>query len=109
MYVNCSRTMTVNETDDVTCLCEGKGGKPPANVTWYDENGKNISATGNESQVLILRNVSKTDRGTYTCVAKSYETAENKTQIKLYVKCEYDGSHIKLYLKLTIIKLSLRR
>ena len=83
--------MTVNETDDVICLCEGKGGRPSANVAWYDKNGEKISETGNETQVLKLRNVNKTDRGTYTCEAKSYEGVENKTTIKLNVNCKYSG------------------
>ena len=89
--INCSNTLTVNKTDDITCLCEGKGGKPPANVTWYYENGAKISETGNETQVLKLRNVNKSNRGTYTCEAKSYEGVENKTTIKLNVNCEYSG------------------
>lgn len=84
--------MTVNKTDDVTCLCKGKDGKPPANVTWYDEKGDNITETGNEEQVLNLKNVDRTDKGTYTCEAKSYETEKNRTAIKLYVNCEYNGS-----------------
>ena len=79
--------MTVNQTDDVTCLCEGKGGRPPANVTWHDENGYKINETGKEEQMLNLRNVDKSDRGTYTCVAKSYEGVENRTAIKLCVNC----------------------
>ena len=84
--------MTINLTDDVICLCKGKCGKPPANVTWYDENGDQIGETGNETQVLKLRNVDKTDRGTYTCVARSHEMAENKTALKLFVNCEYNDS-----------------
>ena len=35
----------------------GKGGNPPANVTWYDKNGVQIGGTGKEEQTLTRSNV----------------------------------------------------
>ena len=80
--------MAVNVGDDVTCLCEGKGGKPPANVTWYKD-GVQIGDTEKEDIALTLRNVDKKDGGTYNCVANSY-TLANERSINLIFYGKYD-------------------
>ena len=76
--VNCSSLIAVNVGDDVTCLCEGKGGKPPANVTWYKD-GVKIGDTEKREIVLTLRNVDEKDRGTYKCVGKSHTLVDEKS------------------------------
>ena len=71
MTVNCSRCITVKEEDDITCVCKGQGGNPPAKVTWYKDCIQ-VGETGKEEQTLIRRNVSEADSGMYTCVAQSH-------------------------------------
>ncbi|XP_028407337.1 scavenger receptor cysteine-rich type 1 protein M130-like [Dendronephthya gigantea] len=76
--VNCSSFIAVNLGDDITCLCEAKGGKPPANVTWYKD-GVQFGDTEQEQNVLTLSNVNETDIGTYTCTRKSQTFANEKS------------------------------
>ena len=87
---NCSCPIALNEGDDFTCLCEGKGGNPPANVTWY-KNGVKFSDVGTEKQTLNLLNVSKANNGTYQCKAASYGhekyTDEKSCEVIVYCKC----------------------
>ncbi|XP_028407291.1 deleted in malignant brain tumors 1 protein-like [Dendronephthya gigantea] len=89
--VNCSSFIAVNLGDDITCLCEGKGGKPPANVTWYKD-GVQFGDTEQEQNVLNLSNVSETDNGTYTCVGKSHTLTDEKS---IEVDFNYEKSHSK--------------
>ena len=86
--VNCTTPTTVNQSDNFRCECDGTGGYPPAEVTWYKNNTK-IGVTGVENAILVLSNVSKHDRGTYRCEAKSSERAKNETSIELIVNCKY--------------------
>ncbi|XP_028407328.1 deleted in malignant brain tumors 1 protein-like isoform X2 [Dendronephthya gigantea] len=89
--VNCSSVIVVNLGDDITCLCEGKGGKPPANVTWYKD-GVQFGDTEQEQNVLNLSNVSETDNGTYTCVGKSYALTDEKS---IEIDFNYDSKGTK--------------
>ncbi|XP_028416917.1 contactin-4-like [Dendronephthya gigantea] len=84
--LNCSNTTTLNEGDDFSCLCEGKDGNPPANVTWFKDDTK-IGGTGKKEQMLTLKNVDNTDRGTYKCLAESHpdERYEDKKTVKIIV------------------------
>ncbi|CAB4029026.1 opioid-binding cell adhesion molecule isoform X4 [Paramuricea clavata] len=77
--LSCSSPVTVNEGDNVTCICRGKGGNPSANVTWYDKGGVQIVGTGKEEQTLTLSNVVNTASGTYKCVAKSHTLTDEKS------------------------------
>ena len=87
--LSCSSSTTLNEGDNFTCACRGKGGNPPANVTWYKD-GVQIGGTGNEEQTLTLRNVDGTDSGTYKCVAQSHTLAEEKlVEVKVRLNCKY--------------------
>ncbi|XP_028416916.1 neural cell adhesion molecule 1-like [Dendronephthya gigantea] len=67
---SCPDTTTLNEGDDFSCLCEGKNGSPAADVTWFKD-GEQIGGTGKKEQLLTLKNVDKSDSGTYKCVAES--------------------------------------
>ena len=78
----------MNVGDEVTCLCEGKGGYPPANVTWY-KNDVQIGDTKKEENVLALSNVDRDDNGTYVCVGQSHAF---KSSISIEVLCY--GKHI---------------
>ena len=80
--------MSVNEEDDITCVCKGQGGNPPANVTWYKD-GVQVGETGKEEQTLIRRNISEADSGMYTCVAQSHINMTDEKSIKITVNCKY--------------------
>ena len=86
MTVNCSSLIALNVGDDVTCLCEGKGGKPPAEVTWYKD-GVQIGNVEQEQNVLTLSNVDKTDSGTFKCIGKSHSLTDEKSiEVHFYGK-----------------------
>jgi hypothetical protein len=85
--LSCSSPITVNEGDNVTCVCRGEDGNPPANVTWYDKDGVQIGGTGKEEQTLTLSNVVKTVSGTYKCAAKSHTLTDQKS-IEIIVYCK---------------------
>ena len=89
----CSSPVTVVEGNDLTCECQGQGGNPPANVTWFKDDIQ-IGETGKEEQTLTRRNVSAADSGTYQCVAESYPDAKFKDEGLITVivkfKCKYD-------------------
>ena len=89
MTLSCSSPITVNEGDDVTCVCRGEGGNPPANVTWYKD-GVQIGGTGIEEQTLTLSNVNGTDSGTYKCMAESHINATDEKSIELRLNCKYN-------------------
>ena len=89
---SCSNLSIVNEGDNFTCLCKGEGGRPTANVTWYDKNGGQIGKTGKGEQLLTLTNVNATHSGTYTCKAQSHinTTDKNSIEMKVRLACKYD-------------------
>ena len=89
----CSSPITVNEGDNVSCTCQGQGGNPPADVTWYKDNRK-IGRTGKEEKTLTLTNVTnKKDHGSYKCVAQSYpnEMFQDEVIVEVLVRpyCKY--------------------
>lgn len=86
--IDCSRYSRANISDDFSCLCRGRDGNPPAQVTWYKDNTK-IGDTGEKSQLLQLRVVDKSKSGKYKCEAKSHEKATNTTFIELTVNCKF--------------------
>ena len=79
MTINCSTSVTLDEGQDLTCLCKGENGNPPAEVMWYNKNGDPIGQKEKENKALVLRNVTKTDSGTYTCKAQSYTLVDEKS------------------------------
>ena len=81
---NCSSPIRLDVGADVSCACRGKGGNPPANVTWYKE-GKQIGDVGKEEQELILDPLHGVDNGTYKCVAQSHKNATFKDEESIVV------------------------
>ena len=75
----------MNEGDYFARECNGKDGNPPADVTWYNRRRKIV--TGKEKAILVLSNVDKNQTGTYSCEARSSESAKNETSIELIVNC----------------------
>ena len=84
--VSCSSLITTIESDNVTCVCRGKGGNPPANVTWYKD-GVQIAASEKNERILNLHDVDKADSGTYKCIARSYTLTDEKS-IEVMVYCK---------------------
>ena len=85
--ISCSSSIAQNIGGDVTCVCRGVGGNPPANVTWYKGDVKIDEAT-KEINTLTLKNVSQTDGGIYTCLARSYPDLKYEDR-KTIVLCKY--------------------
>ena len=83
----------MSQGDYFTCECKGTDGNPPADVAWY-KNDEPKKFRGKEKAILRFLNVGKDDNGTYTCQAKSYEKAENKTSMELVVNCKYYSCNI---------------
>ena len=90
MTINCSSPIILDEGDDLTCLCKGENGNPPADVIWYnDKNGKPIDQKEKEQKTLVLRSVTEADSGTYTCKAQSHTLMDEGT-IDVKVNRKYD-------------------
>ncbi|XP_028407303.1 neural cell adhesion molecule 1-like [Dendronephthya gigantea] len=84
--VNCSSLIMVNNGDNITCLCEEKGGFPPANVTWYKDSTQ-IGAIKKEQNALILNNIDRNDSGKYKCIGQSHNlTDEITVETRFYEK-----------------------
>jgi hypothetical protein len=90
--INCSDPTTVNENNDLTCVCKSEGGNPPANLTWYDENGTQIGNTSYGENVLTLPKVTNQDSGKrYSCKGQSYILTDEKSfEVKVRPNCKYD-------------------
>ena len=87
----CSSSIIVNEGDDVSCACQGRGGNPPADVTWYKDNRK-IGGTRKEEKTLTLTNVTnEKDQGSYKCKAQSHsnEMFQDEVIVEVIVNCKY--------------------
>ena len=80
----------MDENRDLICLCKGENGNPPADVIWYDNKGNSIGQNEREQKILVLRNVTEADRGTYTCKAQSYTLIDEKSiEVKVSPNCKY--------------------
>ena len=87
----CSSPIIVNEGHNVSCACQGQGGNPPADVSWYKDNRK-IGGTGKEEKTLTLTNVThEKDHGIYKCVAQSHlnEKFQDEIIVRVIVNCKY--------------------
>ena len=88
---NCSGTITLNEGDDLTCLCNHTGGNPPPAAIL--SKGDSVLVTGYLKAYLVLKNVmSNENAGTYKCLVKSHNLEDDKT-FKLVVQCKYCNNH----------------
>ena len=87
----CFSNIIVNEGDDVSYACQGQGGNPPADVTWYKD-GNKIGETGKEEKTLTLTSVTNENaHGRYKCVAESYpsEMFRDEVIVEVIVNCKY--------------------
>ncbi|CAB3986177.1 opioid-binding cell adhesion molecule isoform X4 [Paramuricea clavata] len=92
---SCSSAVTVNEGDNFTCVCRGEGGNPPADVTWYKD-GTQIGGTGKEKKTLTLSDVSRTNRGTYECEARSHTDDRFADKKSIEVEVNYPPERTRL-------------
>ena len=83
---NCSTPLKVKEGDDVVCLCNSKGGNPAPTASWY-KNGIVVNGAGHSKNLLFLKNMSRNDNWTYSCVVKSLALS-NATQVVIEVQCK---------------------
>ncbi|XP_046858845.1 hemicentin-1-like [Xenia sp. Carnegie-2017] len=91
VLINCSNPLVVNEGDNVSCVCRGEGGNPPANVTWFDKDNNIIDDVGVVSKTLVITNVTVNDGGNYRCKAQSYNDPRfrDEKSIEVTVKATY--------------------
>ncbi|XP_046858255.1 carcinoembryonic antigen-related cell adhesion molecule 5-like [Xenia sp. Carnegie-2017] len=92
VVINCSTPLVVNEGDNVSCVCRGEGGNPPANVTWFDKDNNIIDDVGVVSKTLVITNVTVNDGGNYRCKAQSYNDPRfrDEKSIEVTVKATYN-------------------
>ncbi|XP_046858268.1 uncharacterized protein LOC124451697 isoform X2 [Xenia sp. Carnegie-2017] len=92
VIINCSTPLVVNEGDNVSCVCIGEGGNPPANVTWFDKDNNIIGDVGVVSKTLVITNVTLNDGGNYRCKAQSYNDPRfrDEKSLEVTVKATYN-------------------
>ncbi|XP_046858276.1 uncharacterized protein LOC124451702 [Xenia sp. Carnegie-2017] len=90
--INCSTPLVVSKGDNVSCVCRGEGGIPPANVTWFDKDNNIIGDVGVVSKTLVITNVTLNGGGNYTCKAQSCNDPRFKDEksIEVTVKATYN-------------------
>ena len=81
---NCSTSLKVKEGDDVVCLCNSKGGNPAPTALWY-KNGMEVNGAGYLKNMLSLKNISRNDNWTYSCVVESLDLSD-ATQLVIQVQ-----------------------
>lgn len=91
MVISLNNTLVVERGDWVTLFCEAAGDPEPAYLWTKDS----VTLTGNthvrfhnNSQLLVLTNVTTRDNGVYTCLAYNVEgNASTSTNLTVYGKC----------------------
>ena len=85
---NCSTPLKVNKGDDVLCLCNSKlkRGNPAPTASWY-KNGMVVNGPGYLKSLLSLKNISRNENCSYSCVVKSLALS-NATQLVIQVQCK---------------------
>ena len=86
--INCSTPITVNETEEVQCLCYSKDGYPPPNASWYKD-GKNVNGSEYLKNTLSLKNITKNGAGNYSCIVNN-TVFEDVEQVEIQVRCKYN-------------------
>ncbi|XP_046858245.1 carcinoembryonic antigen-related cell adhesion molecule 5-like [Xenia sp. Carnegie-2017] len=86
--INCSTPLVVSKGDNVSCVCKGEGGNPPANVTWFDKDNNITGDVGVVSKTLVITNVTVNDGGNYRCKAESFNDSRfiDEKSIEIQVK-----------------------
>ena len=84
--VNCSSPVIKNRGDEFACLCVGKGGYLPPTASWFKD-FKNVGGSRYLNKALSLKNISKKDKGTYSCVVDSHGLNDTK-EIEIQVRCK---------------------
>ena len=90
MILSCPLSLVVNEGDNVSCVCTEKGGSPPSNVTWFDENNIPVKGWNVGENKLMIENITLSQGGTYRCIAESYPSKNYKDEksVEIKVNCK---------------------
>ncbi|XP_046858251.1 carcinoembryonic antigen-related cell adhesion molecule 5-like [Xenia sp. Carnegie-2017] len=89
VVINCSTPLVVSKGDNVSCVCRGEGGDPPANVTWFDKNNNIIGDVGVVNKTLVITNVTLNDGGSYKCKAQSYDDPGFRDQKSIEIQVKF--------------------
>ena len=82
------RPIVVNEGESVKCLCSSIGGNPIPYASWTKDNHTDtINGNTPLTNELVLKKISKTDKGKYKCKVNSVELFDEK-EINILVRCE---------------------
>lgn len=74
---------TVNESDPLLLTCN-IGGNPPANVSWYHDNNKELTA----ESVLFISHANRSHAGSYRCIASNGFGKPVTSQANVLVNCK---------------------
>ncbi|XP_046858283.1 uncharacterized protein LOC124451706 isoform X2 [Xenia sp. Carnegie-2017] len=89
VVINCSTPLVVSKGDNVSCVCRGERGNPPANVTWFDKNNNIIGDVGVVNKTLVITNVTLNDGGSYKCKAQSYDDPGFRDQKSIEIQVKF--------------------
>ncbi|XP_046858843.1 junctional adhesion molecule C-like, partial [Xenia sp. Carnegie-2017] len=89
VVIHCSTPLVVNEGDNVSCVCRGEGGIPPAKVTWFDKDNNIIGDVGVVNKTLVITNVAVNDGGSYRCKAQSHNDPRFRDQKSIEIVVQY--------------------
>ncbi|XP_046858257.1 pregnancy-specific beta-1-glycoprotein 6-like isoform X2 [Xenia sp. Carnegie-2017] len=89
VVINCSTPLVVSKGDNVSCVCRGEGGNPPAKVTWFDRNNGTGLEFGVKSATLVITGASPNDRGSYRCKAESFNDPRFIDEKSIEIKVNY--------------------
>ena len=78
---------TINETDNFTLFCNATG-YPHPRITWTFLRGSESTIVRREES-LPLSNVSRTQAGTYQCMASNDWTSSKAANVQVTVNCKY--------------------
>ena len=87
-FTNVSNDKSLREGHNLQLFCDACG-RPTPNITWV-----RITSSGSESEVLHrgtiwdLKNISRTEAGTYRCIAYNGVGNSVNHTVRVYVECE---------------------
>ena len=67
-------------------MCNSTGGNPPPIASWYKD-GNLVSGLGYLTTILSLKNVTRSDRGIYSCFVESHDL-KDKRKVQIEVLCK---------------------
>ena len=77
------RNQTINESDALLLTCN-IGGNPPANVSWYHDSNKKLTA----GSVLFIDHANRSHAGSYRCTASNGFGNHVTSQANVLINCK---------------------